>query len=80
MYDLNTLAVGSGWTFSSAVGINNAGQIVGTGINPSGQDGAAFLYTNGSVRDLGSLGGGYTYPHAINNSGWVVRSCNSNDV
>ena len=36
MYDLNTLFANTGWTFTQANGINNSGQIVGQGINPSG--------------------------------------------
>jgi probable HAF family extracellular repeat protein/parallel beta-helix repeat protein len=36
MYDLNSLYAASGWTLLSANGINVNGQIVGTGINPSG--------------------------------------------
>lgn len=36
MYDLNTLYPTSGWTLSAATGINDSGQIVGSGIDPSG--------------------------------------------
>jgi probable HAF family extracellular repeat protein len=45
MYDLNDLiSPDSGWTLTGAGGINNAGQIVVNGINPSG-DTHAFLLT-----------------------------------
>jgi probable HAF family extracellular repeat protein len=44
MVDLNSLTVGSGWDLNSATGINEEGDIVGYGINPSGQ-GDAFLLT-----------------------------------
>lgn len=37
MIDLNSLVVNSGWDLVSANAINDAGQIVGYGINPSGQ-------------------------------------------
>ena len=42
--DLNVLAPGTGWTFLEARAINDRGQIVGTGTNPSGQT-RAFLLT-----------------------------------
>ena len=45
MTDLNSLiAANSGWTLINAEGINNSGQIVGYGTNPSGQT-DAFLLT-----------------------------------
>jgi probable HAF family extracellular repeat protein len=37
MTDLNSLVVGSGWTLNEALAINNSGEIVGYGVNPSGQ-------------------------------------------
>jgi probable HAF family extracellular repeat protein len=44
MIDLNSLLLpGSGWTLSSATAINDSGQIVGYGINPSGQQHAFLL-------------------------------------
>jgi len=43
--DLNTLIpVNSGWTLLSATGINDGGDIIGSGINPQGQS-AYFLLT-----------------------------------
>jgi len=43
LHDLNSvIPSGSGWVLTEAWAINNAGQIVGTGINPSGQT-HAFL-------------------------------------
>ena len=45
MIDLNSLiAPSAGWTLESATGINDLGQIVGDGVNPSGQT-DAFLLT-----------------------------------
>jgi probable HAF family extracellular repeat protein len=45
MVDLNTLLPsGSGWTLSQARAVNDAGQIVGIGYNPSGEQ-HAFLLT-----------------------------------
>jgi probable HAF family extracellular repeat protein len=44
MVDLNNLIAGAGWTLEEATGINDSGQIVGYGVNPSGQT-HAFLLT-----------------------------------
>jgi probable HAF family extracellular repeat protein len=59
MQDLhNLISSNSGWTLEDAVGINNNGQIVGYGINPSGQTGV-FLLTptpEPSTIDLLSVG------------------------
>ncbi len=51
---------------TSAYGINDAGQIVGS----NGQD--ACLWDNGTVTDLGNLGGSTTVACAINDKGEVV--------
>jgi len=49
MTDLNSLLPsGSGWDLLDAAAINNAGDIVGTGINPDGVE-HAFLLTPPSV-------------------------------
>ena len=70
--DLNTLIpASSGWTLEDAYGINDSGQVVGTGVNPSGQT-HAFLYQNGTVTDLGTLGGVTSEAWGINASGQVV--------
>lgn len=63
MADLNSLIPeGSGWTLATATGINDAGQIVGTGTDPSGQR-RAFLLTP----VIQSAGGGPA-PHAVDDS------------
>ncbi len=59
-----------------AYGINDAGQVVGAA---SGSN-HAFLYSDGTMTDLGTLPGG-TYSHAfgINNAGQVVGYANTAD-
>ena len=44
MTDLNSLVTTPGWTLEEANGINDSGQICGTGVNPAGQT-DAFLLT-----------------------------------
>jgi probable HAF family extracellular repeat protein len=53
--------------------INNEGQAVGNGVDSAGNN-AAFLYSNGTVTQLGSLSPAlpYTQAQGINNSGEIV--------
>ncbi len=55
MSDLNTLAAGSGWNLQVPEAINDLGQIVGFGTNPSGQT-DAFLLTPAQVPEPASMG------------------------
>ncbi len=71
-YDLGTLG-----TLSIAYGINNSGTIVGSYDNSDippeeGIETHAFVYQNGVMSDLGSLGGGYSEAHAVNDQGVIV--------
>ena len=70
MQDLGTI----GGASSSAYGINASGQVVGASTWTSLSDyGHAFLYSNGKMQDLGTLGGIYgSSAYGINASGQVV--------
>jgi probable HAF family extracellular repeat protein len=74
--DLGTLGVCntiSGVCASAAFGINAAGQVVGVSGDSTNTNLRPFLYNNGQMTDLGTLGtstNGYAY--AINNNGQAV--------
>jgi probable HAF family extracellular repeat protein len=63
---------------SLATGINSAGQIVGSFETSNGCN-HAFLWENGVVTDLGSLGGCETSAAAINSAGQVVGQSQTSD-
>ncbi len=58
-----------GTTRSIANDINNSGQIVGIDF---GDGSGSFLYVNGVVTKLPTLGGPHTWASGINDQGWIV--------
>jgi probable HAF family extracellular repeat protein len=80
MIDLGALP---GLPYSRATGINNNGQIVGysetlASFNTGGFDGQrhAFLYSGGTMKDLGTLGGVFSEAYGINDKGQIVGFSN----
>ena len=77
MVDIGTL----GGTFSTigpigdlglVGGLNNKGQVAGTSSLAGGQGPHAFLWERGSLLDLGTLGGNFSFAGWIDDSGQVV--------
>ena len=68
MRDLGTLPGGSS---SIGLSINNFGQVTGSATTSTGETHAMLADSRG-MRDLGTLGGNYSYGSGINNAGRVV--------
>jgi probable HAF family extracellular repeat protein len=58
--------------------LNDSAQLVGSHPSESG-DWGAFLWQNGSMQDLGTLGGAQSYGNAINDLGRVVGNSDTSD-
>ena len=71
--DLGTLGTNSNGSYSIAYCINNSGQVAGESSAPSHQmSDPAFLYSNGQLINIGTLGGEYGQPRGINTSGQIA--------
>lgn len=75
MINLGTLPGGS---HGEAVAINNRGQLIGGSIPraPHGMS-HAFVWQNGTMTDLGTLGGDVSAPTAINERDKIVGASNT---
>ena len=71
-YTVTGLTFSGTWS-SYAYGINNSGQVVGEA-DPNGDSDLshAFLYSGGTMQDLGTFGGMNSEAYSINNSGQVA--------
>src|SRR5262249_14148459 len=73
--DLGTL----GGEQSSAIAINNRGQVIGTSETADGQT-HAFFWQHGRMTDLGTVGPwNVCFPYDINERAQVVGSCSANE-
>ncbi|MGY1490668.1 DUF3466 family protein [Methylobacillus pratensis] len=57
---------------SEARAINDAGQIAGRSLHAGNTSYHAFFYEDGTLTDIGTLGGNGSSSYGINNHGWVV--------
>jgi probable HAF family extracellular repeat protein len=71
--DLGTLGRNSNGSYSIAYCINGSGQVAGESSAPSHQmSDPAFLYSNGQLINIGTLGGEYGQARGINTSGQIA--------
>ncbi len=64
--------LGSLDSFSHARAVNELGQIVGESTNDDFRNPHATLWENGTMTDLGSLGGGTAFANDVNEAGQIV--------
>ena len=75
------------WQLSRETDINNQGQVVGTATKDTGDTPFgiavpgeyAFMWQDGVMTDLGTLGGTYSIAYAINDNGWIVGTSETAD-
>src|SRR2546423_3336767 len=63
---------GLGGSYATAYTINHSNRVLGVSTIPGDSIYRGFVFENGSITDLGTLGGDNTYPYAQNNIGQVV--------
>ena len=73
--DIGTL----GGSESEALGVNDAGAVVGWANLPGDSTAHAFRYANGVMSDLGTLGGARSVANAINTAGTVAGAADVTD-
>lgn len=61
-----------GGTLSWVAGFDGSGRVVGDASLPGDFENHIMVIDNGLVRDLGTLGGGYSYSSAVNQNGVLV--------
>ena len=61
-----------GGSYTEPRRVNNRGQVTGYSYLANSKTEHAFLYANGSTRDLGTLGGPHSYGRDLNDAGEVV--------
>lgn len=72
-YDRSGQRHALGWGGYTVVsGLNNAGQVVGSGRVPGNDALRAFTYRDGVTSDLGTLGGSFAYAEDVNDAGQIV--------
>jgi probable HAF family extracellular repeat protein len=71
MIDLGNLGATGGLSFTRAQGINTAGKVVGSSPTANHRN-HAFVWSNGVMTDLGTLGGSESSATAINEAGQIV--------
>lgn len=64
--------LGGPTTYHGGGGLNNQGQVVGASQAQAGAGYHAFLWTNGKLTDLGTLGGSGSMAYSVNDRGHVV--------
>lgn len=71
--DVGALGSNSRWSYREAYSINASGQIGGQSAASSRRvTDPAFLYSDGVMTSLGTLGGKYASAHGINTSGQIA--------
>jgi len=59
--------------------MNSAGQVIGWFVDPASNQSRAWLWKEGQLQELGTLGGRFSRAHAINAAGRVVGEADTRD-